>query len=447
MPHKPSSITWFLLLAVSLGAQLCWADSPPAVSALSLAQDNASTAANKASLGQYAEIQIPQGYRFFDAATARALLDHMNNPVAPGLVGVLAPNDGKWWAALEFNDVGYLKNVGAQQLDPAAILKDVQARNTTENKQQMEQGVPRIQSVDWEMEPKYDANAHSLEWAFRAAGPSGAVINHVIALFGRRGVLEITAVQPDRTSQGHVDLVPLNDFVRNITFKEGQAYADYQSGDKVASAGLKEIVLGGDSSAPVGNLATASIPRAVIWGYSFIGGCVALGSALLVYGKLRKGKRVPPAAHSNGHAVVAVQTNGKVNGNTLTSHRTLRQKKMFNYQKFYSDMVLQLSGHTYAWVNPGSNGNGLSPSAQRAPSQSATAPQPPAAPQSLSNQALVNANLELIACQKNLIEEQKNLMHEQTRIIEEKAKLIKEYNQLMEKWSEDMENQFSLKLD
>ena len=94
-------------------------------------------------------------------------------------------------------------------------------------------------------------------------------------------------------------------------------------------------------------------------------------------------------------------------------------------------MVLELSGHTYAWTTPA---NGHSRSVAPVAPQ---APLPPAQNES-------SANSELIACQKRLIEEQKNLMREQTRIIEEKAKLITEYNQLMEKWSDD---QFSLKLD
>ena len=98
---------------------------------------------------------------------------------------------------------------------------------------------------------------------------------------------------------------------------------------------------------------------------------------------------------------------------------------------------MQLSGHSYSWAGP-ANGHSHPRVAGSAPVVAA---------QTMPSQALANANLELIACQKTLIEEQRNLMREQARIIEEKAKLIKEYNQLMEKWSEDIGNQFSLKLD
>lgn len=179
--------------------------------------------------------------------------------------------------------------------------------------------------------------------------------------------------------------------------------------------------------------AARSVPNSVNPMYSVVGGSVVLAGGLLAYGQLRKKKAHVRSSYANGHAVPALQANG-ANGR----HGAARPRKVFNYHKFYSDMVLQCSGHSYGWVAP-ANGH----SHPRAAEPVAPAAAAPAMP----SQALANANLELIACQNNLIEEQRNLMREQARIIEEKAKLIKEYNQLMEKWSQDIENQFSLKLD
>jgi uncharacterized membrane-anchored protein len=427
---KDSRISWFFALLLISTSQLCRGDVVSSIPpALPQQEKSISTATDKATLGDYANIEVPQGYRFIDAETARVMLEQMNSPVAPGLVGVIAPESRKWWAVLEFNETGYVKDVD-ERADAAAILKAVRDRNDAE--QRARPGMPHIASVDWAIEPKYDANAHTLEWAFYAEAPNEKIVNHTLVLFSRRGVLSITGVQPNPTSPGQVDSVPLNELAKSITFKEGQRYDDYQSGDKVASVGLKELVVGaepaaGDQAVLVGN----SVPRNIILLCSILGGCVAVGSGLLVYGKLKK--RKAPSVYT-----YSASRNGK-NGSALSHNGGSKQRRVFDYHRFYADMVKELSGHTYAWVSSGNgNGNGHSRSRATVP---AVAPQ--AAP-AVASQTVANANSELIACQKSLIEEQKNLMREQARIIEEKAKLIAEYNRLMEKWSDD---QFSLKLD
>jgi hypothetical protein len=227
----------------------------------------------------------------------------------------------------------------------------------------------------------------------------------------------------------------LKELVSKITFKDGQRYTDYQIGDKIAGVGLKEIVMGDESSGGQRDEVKAgSVPGVVIWIYSVFGACVALGSGMLVYGRFKKRKTQPAAVATNGHALPAVHHNGgKKNGNGMTRHAASRQKKVFNYHKFYWDMVLETSGLTYGWESS-VNGNSHSRTKESA------------GPQTIAG-ANANTDADLIAFQKTLIEEQKNLMREQSRIIEEKAKLIEKYSQLMEKWSQDVENQFSLKLD
>lgn len=422
------------ILAIST-AQLCWGDQPPADSAGAQPLEASSPALNqKMNLGEYAQIEVPKGYRLFDAGAARVLLERMKNPVSPSLLGVLAPENGKWYAVLEFNEIGCVKDLNETEADSSAVLKAVQSKYDSQNVP-LGQGAARVLSISWQIEPKFDSDAHSLEWAFLAEGRSTKVVNHTIALFGRRGVLNVTTVQGYQEAQA--DAVPLNQVVKWISFKDGQTYADYQSSDKVAGGGLKELVMGNEpSDTKQDEISTASAPRSVRWVYWGVGGGAALGSGLLmlVMAKSRS-RKSRSRSYTNGHAVPAVQSNG-ANGHQSAG----RQRKMYNYSKFYSEMVMQVSGSGCGMPTPGGNGhsrsrNGTTPAAA------------PVAEPVTPNQAIANANLELIACQKDLIEEQKNLMREQTRIIEEKAKLIKEYNQLMQKWSEDLENQFSLKLD
>src|SRR5215469_5336817 len=121
---KHLRIYWLLSLLLISNTHLCWADPS------SLEKDNGvASLLDRQSLGDCADIDVPQGYRFIGAAGARALLDRMNNPVAPGLLGVLAPADGKWLAVLEFEDIGYLKNLNDKHVDFGVILKAVENRH------------------------------------------------------------------------------------------------------------------------------------------------------------------------------------------------------------------------------------------------------------------------------------------------------------------------------
>jgi len=79
-----------------------------------------------ARLGTVARMEIPAGYRLMDKDGARAMLERTGNPVPEGLVGILAPESGQWWAVLEFTPVGYLKDVDKEALDAATILQAMQ---------------------------------------------------------------------------------------------------------------------------------------------------------------------------------------------------------------------------------------------------------------------------------------------------------------------------------
>ena len=109
--------------------------------------------------------------------------------------------------------------------------------------------------------------------------------------------------------------------------------------------------------------------------------------------------------------------------------RFSRRRKVFDYHKFYTDMVLQVSHtseaetSTSGWY-PNDAGRIVYVLSQDG---------------GLS-QAAPGANLDLIANQKSLIEEQKRLIQEQTKLIEEKTKLIKEKNQLLDRQAELIES-------
>ena len=116
---------------------------------------------------------------------------------------------------------------------------------------------------------------------------------------------------------------------------------------------------------------------------------------------------------------------------TANHHPPPRRKKVFNYAKFYTEMVLQGPSPTVG----GDSFNGYELDLNRL-----LIAAPPAEPAKPEPASVVHANSELIANQKALIEEQKRLIVEQAKLIEEKTRLIAEKNQLLQRQSELVDN-------
>ena len=445
----------FSLLILSLtfaGAAIGWAQGDPAPwlrPSMAMNTDvRWMTGPAKASIGQLADLDIPRGYRFIDSRGAQVLLQQMKNPVPRGLVGIVAPEVGGWWVILEFNDTGYVKEPEKQKIDAAAVLQSVRNKIEGPNGEAGQRGAPAITSLEWAQEPQFDATEHVLEWAVRAESAAGAVINHTVRLLGRSGVLDVTAVQRAGDSTA---LIPLRDVARSISFKPGQQYADYRDGDRVASMGLTGLIAGADMPAETAASEEAAVVksggRTLLWAGS--AGAVLLIGVVVTAGVLRRRRRedvtpvpvarrersaearpvVQPVRRAPAPLVVkptlAVATNG--NGH---HHRSRKRRKMFNYTKFYSEMVLQVSG--FAAPQPGETFglNGTANGNSHA-EEGLLFPDEPTTPEILSAH-----HRDLINDQRHLIQEQQRFIQEQTKLMEEKARLIRERTELLERQSE-----------
>jgi uncharacterized membrane-anchored protein len=380
----------------------------------------------KTSLGAFATLQIPAGYRFTDAEGARSLLKRMNNPVPAGVIGILAPNSGEWLAVLEFNGIGHVNDDNKDGMNSKVILKAIQDRNEAQNKDNAKEGAATTASVNWESQPVYDEKDHSLEWAIQAETQSGKVINHTVVLLGRRGVLDVTMI---KAYQGSSDLFPLlKQLVKNISFNDGQAYADYQKGDKTAGVSLARLVVDDETPAASDDLhasAAADKPvRAVTDNFAWIyyyyylfGGVVVVVAGLLFFKKSSKRKK-------HGAVLNGVKLNGVKHGGS--NGHIGRRKRGSDFGKFYSSMILELSSPSYGGGHLILNGD----------SDTHALKTPSLIKQPASDQAFAGDNLELIAIQKNLIEEQRRLMQQQSKLIEEKNRLIEEQNQFLVRQTE-----------
>jgi uncharacterized membrane-anchored protein len=464
---KPAAFFWLLSVSTIFLFQCCQADQPLSLSLGSpdQAQVQWTSGPADASLGALVDIKIPKGYRFTDVTGATMLLGRMNNPVPAGLVGILAPESGQWWAVLEYRDNGYLQDAAKTGLDTKAILKTVSDRAQRQNEGRRIHNLPLITSVDWALAPAFDANTHTLEWAVLAKTQSGQVVNHTMRLLGRQGLLDATVVEPYQ-AQAALDLISLKDLMKNISFKSGQRYTDYQAGDKISHIGLAGLI-GGDedsSTAQTDDVATSG-KSADVWGWYVFAGVLAGGSVMLVWGVNQRRRKVRPVlsatlagngvGNGNGHTSVhdsavtpvsAPAGNGSamiaaraerpkvaMARNGSTHRQGVRRRKIFDYHRFYTDTVMKLSSSGYTAEVPPRNGHTNGHANGHSPAHAIDAQSPS---NGAANQALMQAHLDLIANQKELIEEQKRLMIQQAKLIDEKSKLIAEKSQLLDRQTE-----------
>ena len=428
---NPFRFAFGLACGLLLGGLQCFGQASSLAPQVMSAQQQAKWIVGpaKADLGKVAEVEIPEGYRLTDAAGARVLLERMKNPVSPGLVGVLMPESGAWWVVLEYTDLGYISPAMTKRINAPAILSGMQAKIELQNKLRAKQGAPPITAINWELAPEYNAADDSLAYALQIEAGTQKIVNRAVRLFGRNGVLVATVVQKASAAP---EKLALRDLFKGVSFKTGLRYADHQEGDKVADVDIYQLITGDEQTiaSPQTGWAGFFDRKTMIWMVSGLAVCVFALVVYLVTKEIRslnpKQPKYRAVAASNG----AASPVRKLRRSTKASDSAGR-RRAFDYQKFYSDMMMQVSTRSYT---------GLVLNPQEEPVEAAGHTAPAASSALASADAQKGAASELIARQKDFIEEQRRLMQQQTKLIEERSKLIEEKNQLMAKQSEMLEN-------
>jgi len=457
---KLSFISWLVSSFVFLG-QPCRGDTP-ALPVIPKAVDW-STGPIKADLGNFAEIRVPMGYRFADARNARVLLETMRSPVPRGLVGVLSPVSGEFFVMLQYTELGFVKEE-AGKLDEDATLKTIWQRLEQENKDKIKQGETPVTHVQWAVKPVYDSHAHILEAAMRTDGrsDSDSSIHHDLYLLGRTGVIQANVARSRRDSS---DLTVFKELLRAVSFKSGHAYADFRNSDRLASGGLAGL-LTSDRFAPAKPMAVADTSGGMktFWVVVLVLCCIAISGIVVLARKLHQHRALHAPAAPPAPKAAVTRTNGfklehklapalkALNEHNHNHNGQGKRKRMFNYHKFYTEMVLQGPAPVITDGYTGFNGHELDSSYRNNQNGNGHGNHNGNCSNANGNGngnghvgsepsgAVLNAHSELIASQKSLIEEQKRLIHEQARLIEEKSKLISEKNQLLDRQSQLIDN-------
>jgi uncharacterized membrane-anchored protein len=221
-------------------------------------------------LGNNAEVQVPAGYVFAGAGDTRLIMEATRNPVSGREMGFVAPAGEDWFAVFEFDDVGYVRDDEKNSLDADALLESIKAGTETGNKERLRRGWPTMSIVGWEQPPRYDEASHNLEWAVRAESEGSPVINYNTRLLGRGGVMEVTLVT-NPTMLG--DALPkFKNMLAGFDFKQGQKYAEFRKGDKIAQYGLTGLIVGGTTAVLVKSGAFKWIWKGLVAGAIILSG-------------------------------------------------------------------------------------------------------------------------------------------------------------------------------
>jgi uncharacterized membrane-anchored protein len=474
----------WLALAGLLSAQICLADpSTPVIW---------TKGPGRVSLAEYGQVDVPPGFKFADGENARLFLHAAKSAKNSGqLLGILMPASGGWYVSLEYFDIGHVTDAGL--INEKAILSALEPRVKELNKGRELRGQPQLANIRWELKPAYQAESHSLEWALRGEGISGdSVVDYSCRVLGRRGVLQAAATL-FRTGAG---LDQIRDMMSSLVFKRGEMYADFQASDKASTlnvASLATTPFAVPRAAETSSSAETFGGANAFWIGLGVLGCVGVAGGGFLAKKLRQQRasssqeldqeeELPapaPVPASNGglklHGMKSLKANGREkparNGNALSglngqggankANGNGKRKRMFNYHKFYTEMVLQgpapvimdsyngydneplrynnnHQGNGNGRHNGNGNGNG---SHQKTNSHTnGNGHNGGSDSQQPSVGSVITAHSDLIASQKSFIEDQKRLIHEQARLIEEKSRLIAEKSLLLDKQTQMLEN-------
>ena len=246
-----------------------------------------------------AELNVPDNFRFLDAADARKVVVNVwGNPPAAGegVIGMLLPagtdpaDGNSWGVVISYEDDGYVKDDDANKIDYADMLKKMQQSAHEHNEARVKEGYPAMEIVGWAEPPHYDSASKKLYWAkeLQIEGAKEHTLNYDMRILGRRGVLVLQAVS------GMDQLADIKaagpQILGIVNYNQGHRYADFNpKTDKVAAYGVAALVLGG-IAAKAGLFKLLLTGLAAGWKFIAIGIAAVASFFKRIFGK---GEKVP----------------------------------------------------------------------------------------------------------------------------------------------------------
>jgi len=199
-----------------------------------------------------ATLTVPKGFQFLDRDQSMYVLTELwGNPADSTVLGMLVTagrgvlGDNSWAYTISYDQMGYVEDDDAEDINYDDLLKEQQGEYETENPARLEQGFPAIQFVGWASEPFYDKDKKILHWAkeIKFGEDTLNTLNYNLRVLGRKGLFMLNAVAtmkqlPEVKSS-------LNDVINSVKFDNGSKYADFDPDvDEVAAWTIGGLVAG-----------------------------------------------------------------------------------------------------------------------------------------------------------------------------------------------------------
>lgn len=198
-----------------------------------------------------ATINIAPGFKFLEAADAKYILEDIwGNLKGQKPLGMILPADNRASIAdyafvVEYEDMGYVKDKDADDINYDDLLKDMQADAIKANEERKNAGIAAMYLTGWAAKPHYDKEHKMLYWAkeYKVDSSEENTLNYDIRILGRKGVLVLQAV----SGMSQLDSVNknINNILGMVSFNKGQRYEDFDSKvDNVAAWTIGGLVAG-----------------------------------------------------------------------------------------------------------------------------------------------------------------------------------------------------------
>lgn len=196
-------------------------------------------------------LNVPKGFRYLDPKQAEYVIhDLWGNPGGSGTLGMLLPEEigiteGAWAFIITYEEMGYVKDDDADDIDYDDLLEELQSEAAEANKEREKEGYEPITIVGWAAKPYYDKTKNVLHWAkeIKFGEAEESTLNYNVRILGRKGVLVLNAVASmNELADVEKNIDPV---LTSFNYGEGNKYADFNPDlDEVAAWTIGGLVAG-----------------------------------------------------------------------------------------------------------------------------------------------------------------------------------------------------------
>lgn len=203
--------------------------------------------------GGIGEITVPAGFKYLDVEQAKhVLVDLWGNPASDDItLGLILPEkqgimgDKGYVFNIQYDEIGYVKDDDADDIDYEELLTEMQKDSEEENKEREKNGYDPVRMIGWAAPPFYDKEKKILHWAKEIQFGKDPLhtLNYNVRILGRKGVLVLNAI----ASMPDLPLVKkdIHHVLNIVKFKDGFQYKDFDpSVDEVAAWTIGGLVAG-----------------------------------------------------------------------------------------------------------------------------------------------------------------------------------------------------------